>query len=108
MTSRPWLTTELKVVERYRNCGFYGRTGWRKACAKALGRSLNQVTYASSKLVRVKRMSAERNYKKWDSIDDETILRLVEQKWPASYCAYILGRTTAAVNRRLHKLRKTP
>lgn len=101
----PWTTHELKVVERYRSCGFYGRTGWRKACAKALGRNVSQVSYASSKLARAKRMSAERNYKKWDAVDDDLAVLYRGMGYPASYIAFTLGRTTAAVNRRLHKLR---
>lgn len=103
MTARPWTTHELSVLRHFAGTSRH----WRTECATALGRTVSEVKGAIERQ-RVKRMSAERNYKKWDSIDDETLLWLVERKRPASYCAYILGRTEAAVNRRLHKLRKTP
>lgn len=98
---KPWTTHELSVLRHFAGTSRH----WRTECAAALGRTVSEIKGAIERQ-RMNRMSAERNYKKWDVIDDETILRLTKQKWPASYCAYILGRTTAAVNRRLHKLRK--
>lgn len=98
-----WTTHELSVLHHFAGTSRH----WRTECATALGRTVSEIKGAIERQ-RAKRMSAERNYKKWDAVDDETILQLTAKKWPASYCAYIVGRTTAAVNRRLHKLRKAP
>lgn len=99
----PWTTHELSVLRHFAGTSRH----WRTECATALGRTVSEVKGAIERQ-RVKRMSAERNYKKWGAIDDAELLRLVEKQTPASVIAFWIGRTTAAVNRRLHKLRKTP
>lgn len=96
----PWTTHELSVLHHFAGTSRH----WRAECAALLGRTVSEVKGAIERQ-RTKRMFAVRNYKRWDVIDDCTIIALTNQGWPASYCAYILGRTTAAVNRRLHKLR---
>ena len=72
----PWTTHELSVLRHFAGTGRH----WRTECATALGRTVSEVKGAIERQ-RMNRMSAERNYKKWDAIDDETILRLTEQKW---------------------------
>lgn len=101
MTARPWTTHELSVLHHFAGTSRH----WRAECAAVLGRTVSEVKGAIERQ-RAKRMSAERNYKKWDPIDDDLAVLYRGMGYPASYIAFTLGRTTAAVNRRLHKLRK--
>lgn len=105
MTSRPWLTTELKVVEYYRSCGRSGREGWQKPCAEALSRSVPSIKNAAIGLPK-QAIRTKSHLKKWSQEDESDLMVMYKARLSWKSIAMVMDRTVPACRGRYQQIKQ--